>query len=75
MSNAITRTLCRLLGHRRLRTKVWHDGVDYRAPCARCGAPLVRDVNGDWRPFDFEKDAPAGSQIRSARPRHENHDA
>jgi hypothetical protein len=63
---------CRLRGHRRLRTKVWHDGIDYRAPCVRCGTPLIRDMDGAWRPFDWVKDAPPGSQPRSGRP-HQDH--
>jgi hypothetical protein len=63
------------MGHRRLRTKVWHDGVDYRAPCVRCGTAMVRDLNGKWRPLDWEKDAPAGSQERSARPHRNDHAA
>lgn len=72
MSSKWAGMFCGMLGHRRLRTKVWHDGVDYRAPCARCGAPLLRDMHGRWRLFDWEKDSPPGSQTRSARPHHEN---
>jgi hypothetical protein len=70
MSNGLGKIRCRLFGHRRLRSKVWHDGVDYRAPCVVCGAPLLRDMDGSWRPFDREKDSPPGSQERSARPHH-----
>jgi hypothetical protein len=62
---------CRIFGHRRQRNKVWHDGVDYRAPCMSCGIALVRDMDGKWRPFDWSKDAPPGSQERSGRPHHE----
>jgi hypothetical protein len=65
---AFSALLCRLWNHRRQRNKVWHDGVDYRAPCARCGLPLVRDIGGEWRPFDIVRDAPEGSQERAARP-------
>lgn len=69
--SSIGKMRCRLLGHRRLRAKVWHDGLDYRAPCAHCGTPLLRDMNGTWRPFDWAKDTPPpGSQERSARPHH-----
>jgi len=32
--------------------------------------PLVRDVGGEWRPFDLSIDAPKGSQQRAARPEH-----
>lgn len=72
MSGSVATMICRMAGHRRLRTKVWHDGVDYRAPCARCGTPLVRDVSGKWRPFDWALDAPPGSQVRSGRPHHDS---
>ena len=61
--------LCGVLGHRRKRNKVWHDGVDYRAPCVRCGIPMVRDMTG-WREFDLAIYAPDGSQQRNARPSH-----
>jgi len=64
--------LCRLFGHYRLRTKIWHDGLDYRAPCRRCGLPLIRDMHGDWRPFDAARDAPPGSHHRSGHPHHEH---
>jgi hypothetical protein len=64
----VSSVLCRLFGHRRLRTKVWHDGVDYRAPCARCGAAMIRDMHGEWRVFDSGKDAPPGSQERTSHP-------
>jgi len=72
MPTMIASILCQAFGHRRLRTKVWHDGVDYRAPCARCGAPMVRDMHDGWRAFDWAKDAPPGSQERLARPHHDN---
>lgn len=72
MPSGTANMLCRVIGHRRHRTKVWHDGVDYRAPCTRCGTALVRDMHGQWRPFDWEKDAPPGSQERTARPHHDN---
>ncbi len=65
---AVGGLLCRFFGHRRERHKVWHDGVDYRAPCTRCGIPLVRDIDGGWRPFDIARDAPPGSPERAARP-------
>jgi hypothetical protein len=47
--------LCRLLGHRIDRRRVWNDGIDFRTSCPRCGAALLRDHVG-WREFDAERD-------------------
>ena len=44
--------LCALFGHRRRADKAWHDTLDWRSTCSRCGTPLLRDHKIDrWRPF------------------------
>jgi hypothetical protein len=53
--------ICSLMGHRPDRSKVWNDGVDFRAPCVRCRAPMLRDrhslrKNDGWRLFDEVND-------------------
>ena len=47
--------ICRMVGHRPDRRRVWNDGIDFRAQCVRCGIPMVRDMQG-WRAFDPERD-------------------
>jgi hypothetical protein len=47
--------MCRLLGHRIAKNHVWHDNVDFRTSCKRCGEPMLRDQHG-WRPFDRDGD-------------------
>ncbi|HEY6815461.1 MAG TPA: hypothetical protein VI168_07980 [Croceibacterium sp.] len=42
--------LCRLKGHLANRRKAWHDGIDFRSSCTRCGEAMVRDLGG-WRCF------------------------
>ncbi|MGZ3173109.1 MAG: hypothetical protein ACXWJC_08685 [Croceibacterium sp.] len=51
-----SKLLCRVLGHRRDRRRVWNDSLDFRSRCVRCGTEMVRDLHG-WREFDPEKDA------------------
>jgi hypothetical protein len=48
--------LCRILGHKIDRRHVWHDEIDFRTTCRRCGGALLRDLHG-WRPFDSVGDA------------------
>ncbi|MFC4254327.1 hypothetical protein GRI97_02745 [Altererythrobacter xixiisoli] len=43
--------ICRLIGHRRNRKRVWHDGLNYRSRCARCELPMLRQ-GGGWALFD-----------------------
>jgi hypothetical protein len=50
------RLLCVMLGHRPDKTRVWNDNVDFRAPCVRCGALMLRDESKSWRLFENEKD-------------------
>ncbi|RZF65688.1 hypothetical protein EWE75_05195 [Sphingomonas populi] len=50
--------LCAVLGHRRSRRRVWHDHVDLRALCVRCGTPLIRSVDKGWRAFVPSDDHP-----------------
>jgi hypothetical protein len=52
------RFLCMLFGHRRDVHHRWHDGMDWRAPCVRCSAPLIKDVRRQkWRLFDAVRDS------------------
>jgi hypothetical protein len=57
--------LCRCGKHRINRHRVWHDGVDFRSKCTRCGLPMVRDFWG-WREFDATRD---GDFSRQPHPR------
>jgi hypothetical protein len=44
--------LCSVLGHHRRHDKVWHDNLSFRAPCRRCGAPMLKDTLTErWRQF------------------------
>jgi hypothetical protein len=47
---------CRLTGHLRDGHRVWHDQLDFRSHCRRCGVAMVRDMQG-WRVFDPDQDA------------------
>jgi hypothetical protein len=47
--------VCRIIGHKVDRRRVWNDSVDFRTSCARCGTLLVRD-QVKWREFDLERD-------------------
>ena len=51
------RLLCVAFGHKPDKTRVWHDNVYFRAPCLRCGAPMLRDDRKAWRLFDHDTDA------------------
>lgn len=48
--------LCAVFGHKPDKTRVWNDNVDFRAPCVRCGVPMLRDEHKNWRLFDEEAD-------------------
>lgn len=62
--------LCKVIGHKHAR-RVWHDGLDFRARCARCGGDMLRDsVRGNWRLFDPAEDA---NPARVNRPEHPAH--
>ncbi len=52
----LMRLICRYVGHKINRQRVWDDGFAFRANCTRCDASLIRDLNG-WREFDSEIDA------------------
>lgn len=43
--------LCRTIGHRINRRRVWNDGIDFRTSCPRCGMELIRDPD-QWRDYD-----------------------
>ena len=44
------RFICKFLGHKIDRNRVWNDRRDYRTRCRRCASDLLRDVDG-WRDF------------------------
>ena len=46
-----TKLLCTTRGHLINRHRVWHDSVDYRTTCDRCGQAMVRDASG-WKEFN-----------------------
>ena len=46
--------VCGLSGHKINRRKVWHDEVNFRTDCDRCGRPMIRELSG-WMPFDEEQ--------------------
>ncbi|MBB3911289.1 hypothetical protein GGQ81_001923 [Sphingomonas desiccabilis] len=49
--------LCKVMGHKHAK-RVWHDGIDFRARCVRCGDGMLRDdIRGEWRLFDPVQDA------------------
>lgn len=52
----ILKLVCRLGGHSIDRKRVWHDTLNYRTTCARCGTPLLRAGMG-WREYDAERDS------------------
>jgi len=51
------RLLCVALGHKPDKSRIWNDNVDFRAPCFRCGTPMLRDARKTWRAFDHGSDA------------------
>jgi hypothetical protein len=50
--------ICSIASHRVNRHRVWHDNLNFRTNCERCGTPLLRDQSG-WREFDMAIDANA----------------
>ncbi|QNA83905.1 hypothetical protein G4G27_07825 [Sphingomonas sp. So64.6b] len=66
--NAAMNLLCMILKHQRDASRVWDDGHNYRAPCRRCGFPLIKVTFGDWRAFDATRDYEADGAPRKSRP-------
>ena len=62
--------LCLVLKHRPNRSRIWYDGLDFRAPCRRCGTPLLQDFEQGWREFDPELDYSGRGKLRTAGPEH-----
>ena len=60
--------LCNVANHRVNRHRVWHDNLNFRTNCERCGKPLLRDTKG-WREFDSAIDSDTS---RSAHPHSED---
>jgi len=51
----LKKLLCSAASHTINRHRVWHDGVDYRTRCSRCGTEMLRAESG-WRAFDHQQD-------------------
>ncbi|MEP2234520.1 MAG: hypothetical protein ABJM58_06875 [Alteripontixanthobacter sp.] len=47
--------LCKFFDPAINRRRVWHDGLEFRTNCDRCGAELIRGEQG-WREFDAIRD-------------------
>ena len=60
--------LCAVLNHLPDRSRVWDDGIDFRAPCRRCGTALLKDFEQGWREFDPEIDNSGRGKLRTSRP-------
>jgi hypothetical protein len=44
--------VCGIAGHRHNAGRVWHDGLNWRSSCVRCGTSMLRDVSAQkWRKF------------------------
>ena len=56
--------LCSILGHKIDRSRVWHDGINFRTRCHRCKTPMIRELDG-WSQFETEVH---GSVDRSSHP-------
>ncbi len=48
----IMQTVCQIAGHTINRNRVWHDALDFRSKCTRCGKPLIRTDKG-WRQWQL----------------------
>lgn len=57
---------CFFGSHEPDRNRVWHDGLDFRAPCRGCGEPMVKTIETGWRRFDAVEHAEAGRRERQA---------
>lgn len=58
--------ICKMTKHSVVRKRVWHDQLDFRTNCTRCGAGLIREQSG-WREFEPEFDT---DLRREGHPRH-----
>jgi len=59
--------ICRFIGHRRDRHRIWNDGRNFRASCVRCGVAMIKLGDGDWKPYDESRDAPPDGSARDTR--------
>lgn len=57
--------ICRVVGHKVDRRRVWNDSVDFRTTCTRCRDPLLRG-EAVWRRYDPARD---DSAMRDVHPR------
>jgi hypothetical protein len=52
----LRKLLCLVARHKVNRRRVWHDELNFRTSCDRCGTPLLKDTQG-WREFDTDRDS------------------
>lgn len=45
--------LCKVQGHQVNRRRVWHDSLNYRTSCHRCGTAMLRERRG-WYVYDAD---------------------
>jgi hypothetical protein len=48
--------ICKIIGHKRDRDRVWNDGLDFRSHCIRCRVSMIKDHQMGWRAFDRGRD-------------------
>lgn len=54
--SVLSKFTCSISGHRIAKQNVWHDRLNLRTDCTRCGTVMIRTIKG-WRPYDEAKDA------------------
>lgn len=51
--------ICGIAGPRLDAKRLWHDGLNWRSICVRCGAPMLREISTrEWRmlrPLDHDE--------------------
>jgi hypothetical protein len=47
----VIKLVCSVSGHKVSRSRVWHDQLNFRSKCKRCGSEMIRTVDG-WRVYD-----------------------
>jgi hypothetical protein len=68
----MTNLFCTIWGHDRDRHRAWHDSLDWRAYCRRCGVAMILDHHDqDWRLYEPKRD---DSPFRKPPPGHESDD-
>ncbi len=60
--------ICAIRGHKPDRHRAWHDSMDWRSTCIRCGTPMIKDaLDQKWRPYDPEGDFLTDRQLKPPR--------